>query len=286
MPSGQVRSAHVTDSATDDAIDLRPAIEEFIRSAPNNAFLKGHLDARVGPDDLPRFLHRFLMFNDALAARVPYLAGLIHLTPDLFLEPGPQSGFLSQANARIAAHIAEAAADEYRIENGRNYVHQHLSQIFFRGALHHCWSGDPEAFERTHPISHRIAELLSEVRSKFFTTSEPCSIFQALGFHIGLEFFANEEFNIVDRHLCDRYPDMVTSLKESGRGVSTYTWLSLHTVVEIGHYNAGLEAVREALRTWRDPATAAEMAEAIMEGLRAFADLQHRFYSAVFAESE
>ena len=115
-------------------IDLRSDIEAFIRAAPNNAFLARHLEALDGQAALPRFLHRFLVFNDALAARVPYLAGLIHLTPDLFLEPGAPAGFLGQANARIAAYVAEAAADEYRMENDRNMVHQHLSQIFFRAA--------------------------------------------------------------------------------------------------------------------------------------------------------
>jgi len=279
------RSVVIGEPAAVAAIDLRPSIEAFIRAAPNNLFLKGHLDAIDEPVDVPRFLHRFLLFNDALAARVPYLAGLIHLTPDLFLDPGREVGFLSQANARIAAHVAEAAADEYRIENGQNMVHQHLSQIFFRAVLRQCWPGDPGAFERAHPTPPAITALLSEARSKFFAAPDPAMIFAALGFHVGLEFFANEEFNLVDRYLRDRQPAMVAALENGGEKFSDYTWLSLHTFVEIGHYRAGLEAVNRAVATWRDPATAPKMAETIMDGLRAFADLQHRYYRAVFAET-
>jgi hypothetical protein len=132
MAPGYFERGDVCELASSAAIDLGPDIEAFIRVAPNNAFLKRHLDTLRGEFALPRFLHRFLVFNDALAARVPYLAGLIHLTPDLFLDVGTRAGFLGQANARIAAYVAEAAADEYRMEKGQNMVHQHLSQVFFR----------------------------------------------------------------------------------------------------------------------------------------------------------
>ena len=146
-------------------IDLRAAIEAFIAAAPNNTLLKARLKTLDGPIDPPRFLHRFLMFNDALAARVPYLAGLIHLTPDLFLDPGAAPGFLAQANGRVAAYVAQAAADEYRIANGHNGVHQHLSQVFFRAALRHGWPDTALGFEHAHPIPPEIAALLTEARA-------------------------------------------------------------------------------------------------------------------------
>lgn len=270
------------------AIDMRPNIEAFIREAPNNAFLGKHLEALAGSlgdrHDLLRFVHRFLLFNDALAARVPYLAGLIHLTQDLFQNPGEQPGFLAQTNAQIAAYVAEAAADEYRMVNGRNMVHQYLSQVFFRGVLRQCWPDGAGTFESAYPISPEIAALLTEARTKFFVAPDACAIFSALGFHVGLEFFADEEFNLVDRYLRNRHPDVVAALETNGGDLCEYTWLSLHTIVEIGHYRAGLEAVNQAVATWRDPATAPDMAETIMDGLRAFADLQNRYYSAVFAE--
>ena len=113
--------------------DLGSEIENLIRSAPNNDYLEYNLKALADPTKLLLFLHRFLIFNDALAARVPYLAGLIHLTPNVFVQAG--GGFLGQVNARIAAYVAEAASDEYRMTPAQNLVHQHLSQKFFRGAL-------------------------------------------------------------------------------------------------------------------------------------------------------
>ena len=264
--------------------DLRPDIEAFIRDAPNNARLAEHLQTLGEPRDLSRFLHRFLLFNDALAARVPYLAGLVHLTPDLFIRRGMKDGFLAQANGQIAAYVAEAAADEYRMVNGRNMVHQYLSQVFFQGVLQQCWPEGAESFEGAHAISPDIAALLAEARTKFFVAPDAHAIFAALGFHVGLEFFANEEFNLVDQYLRDHHTDMVTALETSDGDLCDYTWLSLHTIVEVGHYRAGLEAVNQAVGTWRDPATASDMAGVILTGLREFADLQQRYYNAVFAE--
>lgn len=265
-------------------IDLATEIENFIKTAPNNAYLEGRLKTLADPDRLLLFLHRFLVFNDALAARVPFLAGLIHLTPGLFVDPDAPNGFLGQVNARIAAHVAEAANDEYRMAPGRSMVHQHLSQVFFRGALSCLRPEYLRDFESRWPLPAALETLLSEARTKFLAERTPHGLFAALGFHVGLEFFANEEFNLVDRHLCEVHPRLVEALKREGEGPNDYTWLALHTVVEIGHYRAGLEAVTDALAYYRDPAATPEMARAIMDGLEAFADLQRRYYQAVFAE--
>ena len=275
IPDLEIESQHV--------LDLSARIESFIRTAPNNAFLEAKLRALDKPDRLLLFLHRFLIFNDALAARVPYLAGLIHLTPDVFVDPDAPTGFLGQRNARIAAFVAEAANDEYRMTPGRNMVHQHLSQVFFRGALGFTGKG-AAAFEAHHPPSSQITRLIAEARSKFFAAPSSEDLFQALGFHVGLEFFANEEFNLVDQCLCQRHPVLVEALKHGRDGADDYLWLSLHTVVEIGHYRAGLEAVREALALYRDRADAPRMADRIMAGLEAFADFQRRYYETLFAE--
>jgi hypothetical protein len=267
------------------AIDLGPSIEAFMRAAPNNAFLATRLTTLDDPDRLIRFLHRFVVFNDALAARVPFLAGLIHLTPDLFVDVAVAPGFLGQVNGRIAAHVAAAANDEYQMTPGCNMVHQHLSQTFLRGALAHYRPAEMRGFERDHPIPPAVGAVLSEARSIFFAAPDAHAIFAALGFHVGLEFFANEEFNLVDRYLRRAHPALVAALEHGCPAEGDYAWLALHTIVEVGHYRAGLEAVNQAVAQYRDPAAADEMAEAVMQGLAAFAALQQQFYQAVFAEA-
>ena len=135
-----------------------------------------------------------------------------------------------------------------------------------------------------HPLPATLTALITEARTKFFDTPGAAAIFAALGFHVGLEFFANEEFNLVDGFLNAAYPQLVETMKSGETESNPYLWLSLHTVVEIGHYRAGLEAVREALELYCDQTTAPVMADHLLGGLEAFADLQLRYYQAVFAE--
>jgi hypothetical protein len=260
------------------------AIEAAIAAAPNNRLLQQRLDTIGSSEDLLVFLHRFLHFNDALAARVPYLAGWIHLKPDLFADPDDSEEFCRQRNASISAHIAEAANDEYRIVAGRNMVHQRLSQNFFRGALE-FYGVDGHAFDRRHKLPPRLVDLLGEARRRFFDEADPAAVFNSIGFHVGLEFFANEEFNLVDAFLCQRFPDLVAALKRTDNDEDApYLWLSLHTVVEVGHYRAGLEAVADAIRYCRPRESAPYYAGEIMAGLAAFADLQLRFYNAALGD--
>lgn len=278
-PSGPISGA----PRRTPSIDLGPLIEDAVKSAPNNAFIQSELDKLSGNARLVRFLHRFLLFNDALAARVPFLAGLIHLTPDLFLDADDAGRFCAQRNAGIAAHVAEAASDEYRMTPSRNMVHQHLSQVFFRAVLAH-FGMEQARFDAENPVPDAVNALLAEARGLFFENRSPENVFAALGFHVGLEFFANEEFNDVDQFLNRRHEDLAAALKIEGPNGAPYVWLALHCVVEVGHYSAGLEAVRGAVEYCSPRRDAARMAEQIMRGLDVFADLQLRFYQLVLAE--
>lgn len=259
-------------------------VETAIAQAPNKARLQRQLDAISSDAGLLRFLHRFVLFNDALAARVPFVAGLIHLSPDLFLEPEPGVAFCRQANGRVAAYVAEAAADEYRLVEGQDTVHQHLSQIFLNGVLAH-FGVDCRGFDGNNPFPPALAEMLKEVREKFLLDREPETIFAALGFHVGLEFFAHQEFNLVDAHLRQNYPELVAALTEATSKGQAYSWLAIHTVVEIGHYRAGLRALTTALHYYREPTDAPKMAERIKEGFSAFVDLQSRYYDAILRDA-
>jgi hypothetical protein len=267
--------------AADSAIEAW--IVSTIAAASNKARLRRRLEAISSDADLPRFLHRFLLFNDALAARVPFVAGLIHLTPNVFLDPEGGVEFCQQVNGRVAAYVAEAASDEYRMINGRSSVHQHLSQIFFNGTLAY-YSIDRSSFDRNNPFPLILREILNEARDKFLVERSPEMIFRALGFHVGLEFFADQEFNLVDSYLNERHPELVATLKQDRGTGSDYAWLALHTVVEIGHYRAGMEALNTALRYYRHPPDVPKMAERIKEGFNAFIDLQSRYYDAILCD--
>ena len=260
-------------------------VEGAIASASNNESLQRRLDSIASDGALLRFLHRFVLFNDALAARVPFLVGLIHLTPNLFVDPQADEDFCRQSNGRVAAYVAKAANDEYSTQDGSNLVHQYLSQMFFRGVLGH-YAIDGRDFNRQFPVPARLSALLDEARGTFFLERGPEQIFCALGFHVGLEFFAHKEFNLVDAYLRTRHRSLVTSLERDGGAGAAYQWLAIHTVVEIAHYRAGLEALDAAVAYYYDRDRAPHMRSRIEDGFAAFVDLQHRYYRAILCDLE
>jgi hypothetical protein len=257
-------------------------IQSAIATAPNEARLQQRLDAVRDDDALLCFFHRFALLNDALAARVPFLAGLIHLTPNLFIDADVDEEFCRQRNGRIAAFVAEAASDEYRMTAEQDLVHQHLSQLFFRGVLDH-FGVDGKSFDRRFAVPERLKTLLAEARDRFFLGREPEQLFAALGFHVGLEFFAHQEFNLVDKWLRAHHPVLVASLKRGGSN-SAYRWLAIHTVVEITHYRAGLEALKAAVASYHHSDERPRMVACIKEGFSSFVDLQGRFYQAILCD--
>ena len=276
MPSSSESSGARTAEAVGDWV------EGAIAAAPNKELLQRRLDSIGSEQSLLCFVHRFVLFNDALAARVPFLAGAIHLTPNLFVDPAADEDFCRQSNGRIAAFVAEAANDEYLMRNGEIFVHQYLSQLFFCGVLAH-YRVDGRAFDRKHPLPAQLGALLDEARSKFLQERSPEQIFSALGFHVGLEFFAHQEFNLVDHWLRERYPALVARLEEGG-AKSHYRWLAIHTVVEIGHYRAGVEALAAALTFFHRRDEAPRMFDCIKDGFAQFVDLQKRYYEAILCD--
>jgi hypothetical protein len=267
-----------------DSIPIEKWVEDAIDAAPNKQRMQRQLDAVTSDTALIRFLHRFVLFNDALAARVPFVAGLIHLTPNVFLDPAEGVDFCRQVNGRVAAYVVEAASDEYHLDAERSGVHQHLSQRFLNGALT-FYRVDRAAFDRNHPLPSVLDRILDEARTKFLDERTARAIFRALGFHVGLEFFAHQEFNLVDAWLRAQFPALVEALERVDGNSSEYTWLALHTVVEIGHYRAGIEALKSALQFYRHPEEKPAMADLIKEGFNAFVDLQSRYYDAILCDA-
>ena len=130
-----------------------------------------------------------------------------------------------------------------------------------------------------------MGKLLDEARTKYLDERTARTLFRALGFHVGLEFFAHQEFNLVDVWLRARFPGLVAALEWKDDDGSAYTWLAIHTFVEIGHYRAGIEALKSALQFYRHPEDRPAMADLIKEGFNAFVDLQSRYYDSILCDA-
>ena len=74
-----------------------------------------------------------------------------------------------------------------------------------------------------------------------------------MGFHVGSEILADQEFVIIDAVLKARRPEMVAALEAMRVEVlsekhNAYYWIRIHTGVEAEHFDAALKGVNNALR--------------------------------------
>lgn len=260
-------------------------LETAAAAAPNKDVVKRCLAAIKDQDRLINFIHRFLLFNDALAARVPYLAGLLHLRQGLFVAPGTGIAFSRVRNGLVAAYVAAAANDEYEMVDGKNLVHQHLSQVFFEGVLEYYGLSSAQT-NIVREITPKLAHILDQARTRFFNQPDVDDVLAALGFHLALEFFAHQEFNEVNDWLKSEHAALVHWLIHEASGENSYLWMATHTVVEINHYNAGLEAVKEAMRYCTLSDAQIRVARCIKIGFESFLQLQRDYYEAILADYE
>lgn len=227
--------------------------------------------------ELVQFLYQFLLFNDALAPRVPYLAGLIHRSSGVFSAGNQRPEFCQRRNAQVAAFVAGAAQDEYRVTRHRSMVHQTLAQRLFARVLKHYAIRQDKLAEQL-VSSNNLERILVAARDTFFDSETDTNIFAALGFHVALEFFASEEFQTVDSYLRTCHPDLVESLAGKSSRENAYLWMSIHAKVEAAHHRAAVRGTRTALRYYAHPERLPLMADRLIVGFNAFAELQRQFY--------
>jgi hypothetical protein len=124
-------------------------------------------------------------------------------------------------------------------------------------------------------LGYGLGEKLSEER-----------LFGAMGFHVGSEILADQEFVIIDRTLRRDRADLVRALEGMkvellGQKHNAYYWIRIHTGVEAEHFDAALKGVNNALRFYAGPSEADEVKGWILAGFREFADVQGAFMAAL-----
>jgi hypothetical protein len=72
-----------------------------------------------------------------------------------------------------------------------------------------------------------------------------------MGFHVGSEILADQEFTIIDAVLKAERPEMVRALEAMkvevlGANHNAYYWIRIHTGVEAEHFDAALKGVNNA----------------------------------------
>jgi len=203
---------------------------------------------RIGKDEklLFKFVERYVKFNQPFGGCVARLSSL-------FIG---QEGIPLYISSEIASCIFEAAIDEFK------YNHVMMAQDFL-GIL--------------NTFGIEPCDVPFNPAEGYITDSSPYAndLIKAIGFHIGSELLADIEFNMIDRHIKDNFPDLCLTKQ--------YKWISIHTTVEEHHTEHAINAANILFRAPIKNIVSQEVSrdkkqELIFDGYNDFQTLQQEFF--------
>lgn len=243
------------------------------------------------PAALVRVLGHYIYFNSIFGGGVANLAGEVAVRQDLFRDPDEPVSVLADRSVDVASDIFFAAVDEFddRIAPYRD-THRSLAQATLKaaGMFFGC---EGEALDRLTRPNAGTLEAARNVREGYAVNQpvDDAKIFRAMGFHLGSELLADAEFNVLDRHLRRRHPDLVAYLEQAtveiGRvAYPAYFWVRVHTAVEADHFEAAVKGINTSLRYYAGDWPGAQIKARVIGGLSDFASVQGRFMARLLED--
>ena len=241
------------------------------------------------PRQLMRFFLNYASWNGHFANGVSSLSCLIGAQRDLFLEPGFARAVADRSNF-VASHFFQAAVDEYddHINPARD-THRCLAQACMLGMCEFLELGDAILNETESTallaingsVARNYAGLAAPERSLLE------QVFWGMGYHLGSELLADQEFSLIDEHLRLKHADMAQHLmrttKTLGGGTHRcYAWIGVHSGhgggVEADHFDYAIEGATAALKFLAARSHEVALAQ-IKSGFLAFAADHQRFFA-------
>ena len=214
-----------------------------------NAFTRA-LNQKQESPTIFHVLTDYIGFNAVFAGSVLRLAGRI-ANEGRFKEKIDKSH-------NVAAFVFKAAIDEFN-----HPIHRELAQETLLEVAGY--------FDANHIRLRKELPVCQEVISGYETKN----LFRALGFHLGSEFFADQEFKTLDTVLKEKHPDLVGHLKRN----NAYAWIAVHTIVEAAHSIEALNAANAALKY--QVGQTYDKSD-ILSGFNAFGKLQENFMKSLY----
>ena len=233
-------------------------------------------------------LGRYVQFNSAFGPGLANLAGEIAARQGLFRDPDEPVRILADRASEVAADFFYAAVDEFddRATAWRD-THRTLAQATVKG-MGRFFGYEPAQLNDVIKINRATEDAMPRVFEGYGIGAklEEDRLFRGMGFHVGSEILADQEFTIIDRVLKARRPEMVAALEAMKVEVlsekhNAYYWIRIHTGVEAEHFDAALKGVNNALRFYAGDLDSERVKGAILEGFRQFADVQSDFMAGL-----
>jgi hypothetical protein len=238
-------------------------------------------------EDLLRCLGQYIHFNSVFGSGVANLAGEIGARQDLFRDPEEVLSAAADRSVEVAAHIFYAAVDEFGSGPLRRSTHRTMAQATLKAAGR-FFGYDARTLDRLALPCEATLDAERRVREGYCLnqTVGERELFRAVGFHMGSEILADEEFNILDRFLRAERAEFVEHLKGSrieinGGWNAAYRWIQIHTSVEADHFDAAVAGANLALRYYAGAHRIARVKDWLVAGFREFASVQSDFMSGL-----
>ncbi|HEX3559887.1 MAG TPA: hypothetical protein VHU19_11835 [Pyrinomonadaceae bacterium] len=263
--------------------DLAPILDSH---AGNRTFERA-LGHALRDEDLLRLLGQYIHFNSVFGSGVANLAGEIGARQDLFLDPEEALSAAADRSTEVAAHIFYAAVDEFGSGPHRRSTHRAMAQATLKAAGRY-FGYDARALDRLALPNDATLDAERRVRDGYCLNQavDERELFHAVGFHMGSEVLADEEFNILDKFLRAERAEFVEHLKGARVEINggwnvAYRWIQVHTSVEADHFSAAVVGANLALRYYAGAHGVGRAKEWLVEGFREFASVQTDFMSGL-----
>lgn len=250
------------------------------------------------PHHLSLFLYRYTTWNGFFGSGVASLAGKVGSCQKLFLDPNPRFDPPFQAFADrsvlVGSYFFDAARDEFDDRDTEHRdTHRCLAQAVVLGTLGFYEIPPLGVLEITRQpmwlegLTDRVG-----VGYGASTPNDRPSVFRAIGYHLGSEVLADQEFTIIDGFLQENQPELVdylrnNTVKIAGQEHNCYQWLSIHSDygedsggVEAEHFEYAMKGARLALK-YTPMDIRDEARHQMILGFLDFADDHREFFSNV-----
>jgi len=248
------------------------------------------------PRERVRFFGNYTSWNGFFGSGVAALAGKIGRSRRLFMDPKEPVQALADRSVYVASFFFDAARDEFDDrETVWRDTHRCLAQATIGGLLEYeAKQGAPLAAAAVNELlaeSVALQALNNRVALGYGvgTPDDLSSIFAGIGYHLGSELLADAEFSLIDSHLQQAAPELVSFLQAAkvriaGQEHGGYQWVAIHSGhgggAEADHFQWATQGVRLALR-FVPKELHAQLRREVHRGFQSFAADHREFFTVI-----
>ncbi|MED5372139.1 MAG: hypothetical protein VX899_14065 [Myxococcota bacterium] len=207
---------------------------------------------------LLQFVGRYTSWNGFFGSGVATLAGKIGRSRRIFTDPAEPIHALADRSVLVGSFFFDAARDEFDDSSTEHRdTHRCLAQAFVAGIARSMHKRDPAELNSLLadpvwllPLQHRVAQGYGAT-----SPDDAPHIFRSMGYHLGSEVLADQEFSLIDNALRHSDPELVEEMESGtynigGREHACYHWLGIHSGhgggVEHDHFEWAVQGVQRA----------------------------------------